>query len=75
MNLCNVCHGNEVVYRFWKNDSDKLLLSDWLYCRQCYPDASGYWPMLDSVWVEITGPEYYQLKLIPYPNNYHDTSH
>lgn len=60
MTLCTECHGNGVVYRFWKNDEQKLVMDDWQYCGRCYPDSTGYWedPRWRRGWVEVDIKEF-----------------
>ena len=56
--LCSECHGNDVVYRYWRNDKEQQVLSDWLYCRECNPNAYGHWPLLGEDWTEIGSDQF-----------------
>jgi len=49
---CNKCHGEGQVYKYFANHKDKYVLFEWLYCNQCFPYSSGYWPFGDNT-VEI----------------------
>jgi hypothetical protein len=70
--MCDTCYGNQVVWRFWKSDKNKMIMSEWLYCRSCYPDSDGTWPMLEEAyeWVEIDSTEFGRLEAMQYPDRY-----
>ena len=61
--MCELCYGNEVIYRFWVNHKRKEVVDDWLYCPNCYPDSFGTWdcPWYDHECEEITLAEYNEL--------------
>ena len=58
---CKTCHGEGQVYKYFANHKYKFVLFEWLYCNQCFPDSSGYWPISDNT-IEIDGNEFDRLQ-------------
>lgn len=57
------CYGNGIIHAYWRNDKEKIVESDWLYCQSCFPNSRGTWKHhpVDEDWVEVDINEFDRL--------------